>query len=460
MQELAGYYVASDADSVLKHAKKLIGDTLRPHMDKCQIEYALTPRGKGDFGNLLEEAYFKIKNNSESGPDIPESGIEIKSTQLKMVTRPKRQVFKERLKISMIDYEHSFNAPNIQASTLWTKLDRILLMLFMLDDRERIDQTCVWADFLKWDEDDIRRISADWSLLKAKVEGGQADQLSEGDTWYLGACTAGAGYGATREAPGGIQAKVRAFSLKPSFLNYKFGFAKTVKGPKISFTPPPAVTLESYLLQNMRNYYDMPLDDIVRRIGRPSLLEGQDAKNLNSRIARALLEEIASERTDNLEADYIQFRKAGINERTVTLEKTGALRESVSFRAIRWKEIVLEEEWEDSELYGLLTTKFFFTVLKKIGDKAPPLLIGCFFWTMPEEDVEKMRSVWVDTRDKVRRGDYSDFPKSADHEVGHVRPHGTIHEVFATPQNTYERKKSFWLNRGYVFDLLTRELGI
>jgi hypothetical protein len=44
--------------------------------------------------------------------------------------------------------------------------------------------------------------------------------LSEGDTFYLGACTKSSNNKVTREQPGLIRAKPRAFSLKPTYINY------------------------------------------------------------------------------------------------------------------------------------------------------------------------------------------------------------------------------------------------
>lgn len=81
--ELLSLYDPNDEQSVVDHAKKLLGKSLYPYIGNTQVSESNT--GKGDFGNLLEEAYFKVRNNNESRPDIPECGIEIKSGQVNLV---------------------------------------------------------------------------------------------------------------------------------------------------------------------------------------------------------------------------------------------------------------------------------------------------------------------------------------------------------------------------------------
>lgn len=456
---ISKYYDPFDPDSVLSYAKKLLGKSLRQYLSEEQLAYCLSSSGKGSFGNVLEEAYFKVKNGSESRPDISECGIEIKSGQLKQVAQS-RLVFKERMKISMIDYMKGFEAENLINSHLWTKLEKILLLLFLQNTNHRIDQECKWIDLIRWNDEDIHQMSEDWQLIKKTINDGRANQLSEGATWYLGACTAGASSSVRRKAPGGIvDAKVRAFSLKPSYLNYKLGFSSRPAGPKAIFITPKGKTLDEYLLDNMQSYFDKPLNVIAKSINRPMLIQSFP-KNINSKIVRALLEEIASTRTKDVKTEFEQFRKGGVIEKTVTLESTLKLKESISFPAFKWKDLNEEDEWEDSELYSVLTTKFFFSVTKKTSSSMP-VLIGCFFWTMPPDDLEQMKILWLDTKLKICNGDYGNFIKKTGNLVGHVRPHAlNAADTFPTPQGGMETKKSFWLNNDYILKVINRELRL
>jgi hypothetical protein len=451
------YYDPNDEASVLEYAQQILNHSLRPHLSQQQIDYALSNVGKGSFGNILEEGYFKVKNNNKSRADIPESGIEIKSGQVNLL-RGDSFSLKEKLKISMIDYIDGFNGSCLKESKLWPKLEKILLLLFKRDiSHYRIDEECIYSDILIWSEDDINQMSEDWLLIKNMVTSGKANEISEGHTWYLGASTAGVS--TLRKTPIGPKAKTRAFSLKPQYLNFKLGYKSSIKNAKKAILKPnKGQTLEDFIMSNMKSYFDKPLDQIASSIGRPKLSEST-AKNMKSKIARALLEEISDVHTKDVTAYFEQFRKAGVLERTAVLEESGSLIQSLSFPAIKWMEINAEDEWEDSELYSFLTSKFFFTVFKKTSTTMP-LLIGCFFWTMPQKDVGKMRLLWMDTRDKVRRGEYDDFIGMAEHDIGHVRPHGVKGATYPTPQCDEIKRMSFWLNHEYIRRLIVRELGL
>ena len=453
----ANYYDPGEIESVLEHAQRLIGKNLVGFLSPDEISVARF--GKGDFGNILEAGYFKIKNNTESRPDISESGIEIKSGQVKIV-RGVDEVLKERLKISMIDYLGGFEAESLLTSTLWKKLEKILLLLFRKGSNSiRIEEICVYADLLRWTDDDIKQLSEDWLQIKNMVIAGKANELSEGHTWYLGACTAGANSNVRKHAPGGIQAKVRAFSLKSSYLNYKLGFTKNLKGPKVIIVPSKGQSLDEYILNNMAYFYGMSMKDIAYAIKRPEL-SYNSAKNSKSLIARALLEEISGTHSSEISSNFEQFRKAGVIEKTVTLEPSGYLKESVSFPAFKWIELNQEEVWEESSLYDLLTTKFFFTVFRKVSDDLT-IFQACFFWTMPANDLEKMKSLWEDTKLKITENNYANFIRKTQHAVGHIRPHAKdSSDVYLTPQGTLKTKKSFWLNNDYLQSVIEKSLNI
>lgn len=452
---IADYYDPRSVSSVVCYARQLLNDSLRNHLS--QDELALLTSGKGDFGNLLERGYFKVKNNNQSRPDIVECGIEIKTGQVKVVNGS-RDSLKERLKISMIDYMNGFNFESLEASTLWPKLDKILLMLFRKDPALlRIDEKCVFSDLLNWGCDDIKQMSEDWLHIKKMVVTGRANELSEGQTWYLGACTAGADSKKLRDAPGGIQVKNRAFSLKQSYLNSKLGFSTGRAQASVVLQPGPGQTLDDYILTNISTFFGKPIDQVAFSIGRSDLAQSF-AKNMRSKVARALLEEITNRHTTDVSTNFDQFQKAGVIERAVALETNGTLKESISFPAFKWKDLDKESKWEDSELYGILTNKFLFTIFQKTSHSMP-LLLGCFFWTMPRQDLECMRMLWLDTKRKVRRGQYSEFLKKREHPVGHVRPHARdASDKYETPQGSFETKKSFWLNNDYVLNVIKKEL--
>ena len=73
-------YDPSDEGAILARAKDLVGHSildvilLSPLDNKTKLD----PRNKGAIGNIIEEHWFGIKNNSSPEPDFVDAGIELK----------------------------------------------------------------------------------------------------------------------------------------------------------------------------------------------------------------------------------------------------------------------------------------------------------------------------------------------------------------------------------------------
>lgn len=458
-------YDPHDPSSVLGYSKELIGKSLREHLqDKGEDGWDVG--GKGDFGRLLERVYYLLENDNEAAPDIPESGIELKSGNILTLQRGGQRI-KERLKLSSINYMDGFSADSLLESSLWYKVERILLMLFMQGkdaqgkSLSRIDEECRFADFLSWDSEEVRQMGEDWSSIKKMVTSNRANELSEGMTWYLGACTSGADSFDMSDAPGG-KAKRRAFCLKQSYLNYKLGFTGKVSGPKVILTPPKGKGIERFVMDEMNRYADRYARDIAKELGRTDIYQVMP-KSHNALLAKLLLKAILAdkvERTEGLETHFEQFEKAGIIMKAVCLESDGRLVESISFPAFKWIDLGAEERWEGSELYGQLTSKFLFLVFMKQKDSEERKFEGAFFWTMPSADLDEMSKLWADTIEKIRSNEYGSFLRKTQHQVGHVRPHARDKsDTFPTPMGEDETKKSFWLNNDYIRKIIEKHLS-
>jgi DNA mismatch repair protein MutH len=73
------------------------------------------------------------------------------------------------------------------------------------------------------------------------------------------------------------------------------------------------------------------------------------------------------------------------------------------------------------------------------------------FWNMNNQDLEKYKIVFDDTKNKIKKGIYDDFIKISDNKIGHIRPHAqNSKDMMETPQGTFETKKCFWLNAKYI----------
>src|SRR5690606_14344753 len=101
------------------------------------------------------------------------------------------------------------------------------------------------------------------------------------------------------------------------------------------------------------------------------------AKNKNYILARAILG-VTKEKIE-------EFEKAEIELKTIKLEYNNVLKESMSFAQIKYLEIV-DEDWEDSYLFNMLTKRFFFVIFKK-DEHHVYRLNSVKFWTMPYSDL-------------------------------------------------------------------------
>ena len=208
-------YDDRNEDSIFNYAEKLINRTFRDilseyeksskkrytnpyeyNYDNISIEeeepdYITNQKSKGELGNFLEKYYFGYKPNSNQDADFSKVGMELKQTCLNKKKNGEYSAG-ERLSITNISYnepvEHDF-----YKSHLWKKIERILLVHYLRDkSKERLDYPIIYVSRFSPPKEDLKIIIDDYNKINNKIEAGLADELSEGDTIYLGACTKGA----------------------------------------------------------------------------------------------------------------------------------------------------------------------------------------------------------------------------------------------------------------------------
>lgn len=211
-------YDENDPESIERYGKTLIGrslvDVLDPEVTRG-LRTIRNNRARGSFGDILERHFFQIHPDNRSGqPDFDKAGVELKSTPMRR--RGSRLVAKERMVLSMIDYM-GIPKETWEGSSFLKKNRRLLTVFYMHEDGKTvIDYRIRIVGLWDFPVDDLKVIKDDWSKIQAKVRDGKADEISERDTDYLGACTKGR----TAESNWRLQpysdkkAKGRAFSLR------------------------------------------------------------------------------------------------------------------------------------------------------------------------------------------------------------------------------------------------------
>lgn len=490
-------YDPSDALSIERFAKQLIGLTFNTIINSskkdssCSTEvsesYASKYR-KGGLGNLIEQEFFGYNINNSPEPDFAQAGVELKVTPYE---KKKNGTLKagERLVITMI----SFNSPvesNFYLSHLWKKCHLLLLVYYFRDPilkkmNHHLDYRIDYVNLFTPPKEDLPIIEHDYQIIIGKIRAGKADELSEGDTMYLGACTKGSTaakswvpqyYG--NHSP----AKKRAFCFKVSYMTYVLN-NYIVKGFK-AYTAESIVkntdllkkqSFEEYIQKQINQYEGKSDIELSRMFEREYNKNKAQWTNLAYRMLG-----IKSNRA-------AEFLKANIVVKVLKINEKGILQESSPLPAFSFKGLLKEDNWEDSELHKYLsTTKFLFIVFRAQGSQY--ILKGCQLWNMPYADINKdVREVWQKAKEVLSTGVIitlkkqksrvifkNNLPKSKENRVAHVRPHstksfymlpdgttygnGTYADADELPDGRLMTRQSFWINKSYLYSILKPSL--
>ncbi len=452
-------YNPNDKNSILEFAKLLKGKTLREACDKSILKHNYS--GKGNFGQILEKFYFLYEPNSDSEPDFAIAGLELKSTPLKQLQN-KEYRSKERLVLNIINYLEVVSQ-DFETSSFWKKNANILLIFYLHQaGYDILDYLIKLVDEWNFPKTDLEIIKRDWELIKQKIADGKAHELSEGDTFYLGACTKGANANTTRKQPfSAIPAKQRAYSLKQGYVNHIIAsIANEATGIYGKLIPSVAVakkqTIEEIVISKFKPYYNKTVEQILKKTG---VKINTTAKSFYANLTKAIL-------GIELDKEIEEFEKAEIIVKTVRLKENNLPKEDISFSNFKYEEIV-KEEWDESNFKDILEHKFLFVFFQFEDEQL--ILRKVKFWNMPYADILEAEKVWEETKKIVSKGKivrelkdgirYTNFPNKSFNSVSHVRPHATnASDTYPLPTKDKltkvkeYTKHCFWLNNTYVRD--------
>ena len=466
-------YNPSDKNSVIEYAKKLKGKSLRQICDPKILEHSYS--GKGNFGQVLEKFYFQYKPNSDAEPDFPIAKLELKSSPLKQL-RNNEYRSKERLVLNIINYVNVVNQ-NFENSDFIKKNASILLIFYLHQaGYDILDLIIKLVDEWSFPSTDLEIIKKDWETITQKIADGKAHELSEGDTFYLGACTKGANSLSVRKQPfSEIPAKQRAYSFKQGYVNHIIasiaGETKEVYGKLIpSVKEAKKKTIEEIVIEKFKPYYGKTIEELVE-IFRLDFIN-KKSKQYFSLISKAILNKILEVPLNKDATRYLEeFEKAEIQVKTVRLKENNLPKEDMSFPTFKYKEIV-NEDWENCDFKDILEHKFLFVFFQFQGDKL--VLRKVKFWNMPYSDLFEVEKVWTKTQQIIAKGEIvkgfktdkngkvsreTNFPNKEFSNISHVRPHAKdASDTYPLPKKDKLTKQieytkhCFWLNNSYIRD--------
>jgi len=462
-------YDPTSKNSILEYGRKLLGKSLR-ELHPESIEYST---GKGRMGQSVEKYHFGYEPNSESEPDFAKAGVELKCTPLK-VNADGSMISKERLVLNIIDYVKEGQS-SFQTSSFWHK-NQLLLLMFYLHENEINVVDLVFKIIRLWNFPEVDRkiIEDDWKKIHWKIVHGLAHEISEGDTLYLGACPKGSRAGAemrNQYVEGAPKAQQRAYSIKSKYLNtiilesllhpemYDGLFVSDAQKQKIEKT----VFEAGNIVNNIDEYEDdETFEQLVERrfsayygktIYEIESMTGWEISNNPKSISNKVIHAILGVKTPKIK----EFEKANLQQKSIRLEPSGVLKESMVFSQIDYKGIVEEEEWENSILYETFTQRFLFVVFRKSedNDNKKAILKKVFFWTMPRNDLDIAKKFWKDTKEKIAADDFSHFWRLSNHNICHVRPKAKNNmDKMEAPSGRMITKKAYWLNAEYILSIV------
>lgn len=457
-------YNPEDKKSIIEFAMLLKDKSLRQVCDETAIKN--DRKGKGHFGQILEEFYFQYKPNSDAEPDFPIAKLELKSSPLKQLKNNEYRS-KERLVLNIINYINVVNQ-NFENSDFIKKNASILLIFYLHQaGYDILDYLIKLVDEWSFPSTDLEIIKKDWETITKKIADGKAHELSEGDTFYLGACTKGANASTIRKQPfSEIPAKQRAYSFKQGYVNHIIasiaGETKEVYGKLIpSVKEAKKKTIEEIVIEKFKPYYGKTIEEILDKTG---VELNTSAKSFYANLTKAIL-------GIELNKEIEEFEKAEIQVKTVRLKENNLPKEDMSFPTFKYEEIV-NEDWENSDFKDILEHKFLFVFFQFENEKL--VLRKVKFWNMPYSDLLEVEKVWMKTQQITAKGEIvkgfktdkngkvsreTNFPNKKFSNISHVRPHAKdASDTYSLPKKdkltkqTQYTKHCFWLNNSYIRD--------
>lgn len=466
-------YNNKDITSIFNYSKQLINKCLRDFAPDADEH-----KGKGGLGQLVEELFFKYDINCRQEADFAFVNAELKCTPLKKSAKNEDLLIKERLVCSMINYTEDWNKP-FEQSHFYRKCLIMLIMFYIHQSNvSKLDLHFLFAVLWKIPEKDLLIIRKDYETIISKIRNGKAETLSEGDTMYLGACRKGQkGDSLMVQHDSDIGAPRRAWSLKTTYMRIvldevkknnvdgaycNYGIKSTELEELISVDELKSHSVDDVLKGRFAPYVGLGYSEICKKLD----INPITAKSKYFVIANAIAS-IKKIGNVNLSEEFV---KSGLTMKTIRINKNGSIKESMSFENIDYQEVYDCDEWTDSRLYELFTSRFMFVIFKETDNllslpngktESEYKLDKVAFWTMPQADLNVAIQYWENIRQCVKDDHIAPeyFWGIKDNRDFHVRPKAALaKDLVDTPNGTKAKKYCYWFNAKYVKNIIDNEI--
>ena len=503
-------YDKKDKKDIIRYAKLTKGKKIS---DIIGNEKKYNSKDKGKIGNLIQSEYFGISRNTSSKADFEDVNMELKC--FAYCNKRDNITADQRLSLSKINYMEFDKKVLFEESHVYQKCKSMLWLIYLLEkNQKRIDSTIKYIrlyEFEKIVKQDFKQIKKDYYTIIDKIRKGRANQLSEGDTEYLGAARTGDKGSKLERTPKNGEALPRRFALKKSYMTYLMNeyvvkerdFSNKILKPKTKFQIKitRGKTFEEWLDKIDNSYLERTAQQILKRksikeiIGTANLTD----KNIYNRIGLAMLG-IKSNKD-------LYLQKTNTVVKSVRISKTKIIKEDWSFPVFSIS-TMLSQDWEESEVFTYLSEQ---RILMQIFVEQEEKYVykGHLFLKFTPEELDKgVKDTWEKFKKKVKDGLTFEVKKQnskiqicsnidgkVEGQIGYIKSHagGVTYDIDRTnisisddidginiftgniqngrfiwksenkekygdnlPNGDIITKQSFWLNREYILEYIKK----
>ncbi len=453
---------------LLKKAEEFSGKTIG-ELDTTGL--LSNPKNKGDIGQVIQVALGKSLDSSKE-MDFPEAKLELKVTGV-LSSKKKEEAYhaKERLVLTMVDYQEDYKL-SFEKSHILEKCDDLLITVYRYErpkDGGKADYNkfiVVTSFHYALSEKDKAIIKKDYDEIISKIKNGEADKISESDTNYLSACTKAADSKARRSQPfSDVPAKPRAFAFKAAYLTqiiHEKLNDETYQSiiDKVDFLKKD--TLEDYVIKKLEPWFGKTEDELGYEFGVMS-----NAKNRYAMYADRIFKVSSLQKSE-------EFLKADIVVKTIRIQKSGSIKEKMSFPQMDFFDVA-NTPWEESAIRSYFAEKKFLFLIYKETEKGM-IFSNAFFYNFTDEVIEDFIGyTYTKTQEILNKGEIvssvntqivkgetkfihkTNFVGIAENPICHVRPHGQNFKDQrplpvkdkVTGYSNYE-KQCFWIDTRFI----------
>lgn len=413
---------------------------------------------KGKIGQLFETQVFGKELDNLSEPDLSiyvdeyhtelidhlykDINVELKVSAAKRLKNGEYRS-KERLKLTSINYNQDYPDTFVD-SHVYKKIRFMYLIYYLFEEGLNYSDYIVLTSFLNnIDTMDISIIEQDYKIIVDKIRNGQAHLLSGSDTFFLEACTSGQSSSQlVTQAHSNELAKKRSFALKNSYmsvlLNDNLNEVVDIQHNEAN----NLIHIENILNSMIGKTY-LELKETYA----PDIKKSKNEKSIVFRNALGI-------KTNSLN-ELSLFKKANIKFKTFNITHNCSPTDGVNFFMLNWNDFDTQE-WEDSNLYDVLNTKYFYCYFYKDKVTKELTFAGYKFHGFNEEDIETARRDWEKVKQVYASGaDVTANLKkftSTQNELFYVRTKGkTAIESIKRYSNGQDIKGvAWWINNNWL----------